>query len=154
MTSQYNRAPSSDRLKTYQNRLFEDVCGEVFCNHFQIYTHVDRQAAIICVKFQIDDVIRGHLALKVHFLKWNNSNVMMRSSWNSVGSCELWNDIVMTSSDDFLWFFFSIFTPLSHKLLTEHGIIWIILLFMLDWANCFEYTNTFKFSRAIMSSLL
>ena len=69
MTSQYNRAPSSDRLKTYQNRLFEDVCGEVFCNHFQIYTHVDRQAAIICVKFQIDDVIRGHLALKVHFLK-------------------------------------------------------------------------------------
>ncbi len=61
MTSQYTRAPSSGRLKTVQNGLFEDVCGEVLCNHFKIYTHVDCQAAIICVKFQINDVIGGHV---------------------------------------------------------------------------------------------
>ncbi len=61
MTSQYSRAPSSGRLKTDQNGLFEDVCGEVLCIHFKIYTHVDRRAAIICVKFQIDDVIGGHV---------------------------------------------------------------------------------------------
>ena len=61
MTSQIATAPSSGRLKTRQNGLFEDVCGEVFCNHFKFYTHVNCQAAIICVKFQINDVIGGHM---------------------------------------------------------------------------------------------
>ena len=61
MTSQIATTPSSGRLKTLQNGLFEDVCGEVFCNHFKFYTHVYCQAATICVKFQINDVIGGHV---------------------------------------------------------------------------------------------
>ena len=48
MTSQIATAPSSGRLKTLQNGLFEDVCGEAFCNHFKFYTHIYGQAAIMC----------------------------------------------------------------------------------------------------------
>ena len=59
MTSQSATAPS--RLETCQNKLLEDVCGEVMCNQLKIFTHVDRQAAVICVKLQIDHVTRGHV---------------------------------------------------------------------------------------------
>ena len=41
MTSHIATATSSGRLKTLQNWLFEDVCGEICCSHFKLYTHVN-----------------------------------------------------------------------------------------------------------------
>ena len=68
-TSQIATAPSSDRLETRQNELFEDVCGEIFCNHLKIYTHmlIVRQPSYVCHQRSRD------MALKVHFLKSNIS---------------------------------------------------------------------------------
>ena len=57
----------------------------------------------------------------------------MRSCWNLVGcwiltsSFEIWNGVIMTSSHDLLWFFLFV-APLSHKLLSGHGIIQTICL--------------------------
>ena len=55
--------------------------------------------------------------------------------------------IVEWRYDDVItWFLmiFSIFTLLTNQLLSEHGIIQIISLFMPLWANCFEYTTNLK----------
>ena len=57
----------------------------------------------------------------------------------------MWNDVMMTSSHDF-FMIFSFFAPLTHKLLSEHGIIQIIILFMPHWANCVEYRTNLKLS--------